>query len=113
MFEALVRDGLNLQRQTQASLAQATEQFAAMTAQASQARWTGLSGVFEHRVAKSLSRMGMPCAEDWAQVQERLAQLEAAVRQLQGQPASPPPPQAAAAPRKAAPRKTSPPRKTS
>lgn len=81
MFETLVRDGLNLQRQTQASLAQATEQFTAMTAKASK----GLNGVFEQRVAQSMARMGIPGTEEWSHMLTRMAELEARVQQLLAQ----------------------------
>lgn len=90
VFEALVRDGLHLQRQTQsmaeASLSQATEQLAALTQRASTVHPTqvvdGLSSLFDTRVAKALERLGLPDAAAWQAMQARLAELEAQLAAL-------------------------------
>lgn len=88
VFEALVRDGLNLQRQTQATaeekLAEASKQLSSLTsgltgglpAQPSQP-WDRLETIFEDRVAKALTRLGLPSHTDWEQLMARLDALEA------------------------------------
>ncbi|WP_157667788.1 phasin family protein [Comamonas serinivorans] len=104
VFEALVRDGLSLQRQTHQGLAQATEKLAEMTARANDARWGKLGGLFENRVAQSLSRMGLPDATDWQALQARLDRIEAHLQALQPTAGAPAP----GAPASRTPRKTTP-----
>ena len=86
VFEALVRDGLSLQRKTQtmaeASLSQATEQLAALTERAGNTRLDGLSSLFDTRVAKAADRLGLPDAATWQATQDRLTELEAQLRAL-------------------------------
>ena len=86
VFEALVRDGLSLQRKTQtmaeASLSQATEQLAALTERAGTPRLDGLSSLFDTRVAKAMARLGLPDAATWQATQDRLAELEAQLAAL-------------------------------
>ena len=86
VFEALVRDGLSLQRKTQtmaeASLSQATEQLAALTERAGTTRLDGLSSLFDTRVAKAMARLGLPDAATWQATQDRLAELEAQLAAL-------------------------------
>ena len=86
VFEALVRDGLSLQRKTQtmaeASLSQATEQLAALTERAGTPRLDGLSSLFDTRVAKAMARLGLPDAATWQATQDRLAELGAQLAAL-------------------------------
>lgn len=104
VFEALVKEGVHLQRKTQAvaeeKLGEVTDRMTAMagsvTARAGQ-NWDKLEAIFEQRTAKALSRLGVPTAKDVQALVERVDALAAAVERLN----------AAAAPaRPAAPRKT-------
>ncbi len=89
VFEALVRDGLNLQRQTQtmanAGFSQATE-IATMTAHG---RLDKLGGLFEARVAQAMAQLGLPGVSDWHTAQARIAKLEAQLANLQPEKAAP------------------------
>lgn len=88
VFEALVRDGLSLQRQTQATaeekIAEATERLsslaggltAGLPAPPSQP-WDRLGTIFEDRVAKAMAKLGVPSQAEWAQLTARLEALEA------------------------------------
>lgn len=104
VFEALVKEGVHLQRKTQAvaeeKLGEVTDRMSAMagsvTARAGQ-NWDKLEAIFEQRTAKALSRLGVPTAKDVQALVDRVDALAAAVERLN----------AAAAPANApAPRKT-------
>ena len=86
VFEALVRDGMSLQRKTQTmaevSLSQATEQLAVLTERASSTPLDGLSRLFDTRVAKAMARLDLPDAAAWQAAQDRLAELEAQLASL-------------------------------
>lgn len=82
-FEALVSEGIAMQRKTQAmareQLAEAAQRIEELTAGASSAatgRWDKLEGIFEDRVARAMSRLGFPQAEELAQLSARLDALE-------------------------------------
>jgi poly(hydroxyalkanoate) granule-associated protein len=83
-FETLVHDGLAFQRQSQEEAQQrfqeATERFASMAqglGQQATGRIDKLEQVFEERVARALHRLGMPTLQDIADLQARVADLEA------------------------------------
>lgn len=83
MFESLVKDGTKLQeatQQAQAKVAEAAEKMSALASDMGH-RATGqidrLEGIFEERVAKALQHMGLPSAKDLADLQARVAALEA------------------------------------
>lgn len=82
VFEALVKEGLGMQRKTQAAATEATEKMASMASGAT-ARpagpWDKLENIFEDRVAKALGRLGMPSAED---IQALIGRVESLERQL-------------------------------
>ena len=94
VFEALVKEGMNLQRQTQAvaeeKISEATSRMANMatdlTAKATgitslaTGQWDTLENLFEGRVAKALDKLGMPSSQALAQQADRLDEL---VRQVQ------------------------------
>ncbi|MDR0479674.1 MAG: phasin family protein [Burkholderiaceae bacterium] len=73
-FEALVRQGLTLQTQAsqaaQARIAEAAQPWEHLS---------GLSDIFEDRVARALAHLGLPSAHDWAALQARVRALEAAL----------------------------------
>lgn len=83
-FENLVSDGLAFQRQSQEEARQrfqeATERFTSMAqglGQQASGRIDKLEHVFEERVARALHRLGMPTLQDIADLQARVADLEA------------------------------------
>jgi poly(hydroxyalkanoate) granule-associated protein len=84
VFESLVKEGLTLQRKTQATaeerLAEATSKITDMatglTARAT-GQWDKLETIFEDRVAKALNRLGMPSAQDLNALVARIEALEA------------------------------------
>lgn len=105
VFEALMREGANLQRRTQAAAEErindVTGRMSAMagdvSARAGQ-HWDKLESIFEQRTAKALNKLGVPTAKDIDALIKRVDQLAAAVAQLS-------PAAAKAAPKKAAARK--------
>jgi poly(hydroxyalkanoate) granule-associated protein len=95
VFEALVQDGVNLQRKTQAvaqeRMAEATERITEMADGLSNKagqQWGRLEGIFEERVARALSGLGMPAASELQALSERVQTLEQQVRALSKPPAS-------------------------
>ena len=95
-IETLVNDGLNFQRKSQEEARQrfeeATERFASMAqglGQQTAGRIDKLEHVFEERVARALHRLGMPTLQDMADLQARVADLEAQLAKA-GKPATQP-----------------------
>lgn len=90
VFEALVQDGVNLQRKTQAvaqeRMAEATERITEMagglSAKAGQ-QWGKLESIFEDRVARALGGLGVPSAQELQLLSQRVQDLEAQVQALQ------------------------------
>jgi poly(hydroxyalkanoate) granule-associated protein len=87
-FETLVKDGSKFQEttlQAQAKMAEAAAKAGAMASDLGQ-RASGqldrLEGIFEERVAKALNNMGLPNAQDMADLQARVDALEAEVKVL-------------------------------
>ncbi len=86
VFEALVKEGLSLQKKTQSA---AEEKLGAMASKVtgmagdvgSKAgqHWDKLESIFEERVARALNRLGVPSAKDVAELIERIDALSAAV----------------------------------
>ncbi|MBQ0957359.1 phasin family protein [Ideonella sp. 4Y11] len=112
VFEALVKEGVSLQRKTQAvaeeRLGDVTGKMSAMAGEVTNkagASWDKLESIFEARTAKAMSKLGVPTAKDVAELTARVEALAAAVAQLGGdvKPAKPAKaPRKATAPRKAA-----------
>ncbi|HEX5783194.1 MAG TPA: phasin family protein [Burkholderiaceae bacterium] len=102
-FESLVKEGLSIQRKTQAvaeeRIAGATSRMTNMandlTAKAT-GQWDKLETIFEDRVARTLSKLGVPTAQDIDALIERIDELNRNVQKLQPK-ASP----TASAPKKA------------
>jgi poly(hydroxyalkanoate) granule-associated protein len=84
-FEALVKQGLEMQNKTQTlakeRMAEAAEQMQAMTRQATAPAWDRLGGIFEKRVAQALTGLGMPTAQELAALTARVEALEHALGQ--------------------------------
>lgn len=103
VFETLVNDGLSMQRKAQttaeAKIAEATQKMTTMahqlSAQASQfggkasGSWDRLETIFEDRVAKALTRLGLPAAAELQALAQRVTALEQALAQAQNRAAQP------------------------
>jgi len=75
VFENLVKEGSHLQQTTQQAQAKMTEAAEKMGQMAS-GQMDKLEGIFEERVAKALKSMGLPSAEDVADLKARVEHLE-------------------------------------
>ena len=104
VFETLVKEGMSLQRKTQAVAEEkigevtgrVTEMASTVTAKAGQ-NWDKLESIFETRTAKALNKLGVPTAKDVGALIKRVDELAAAVAKLSKSPVA-----KTAAPRKAA-----------
>ena len=83
VFEALVRDGLSIQRKTQAvaeeKISEATSKMTNMASDIQSKagnQWDKLENIFEERVAKALSKLGVPSAKEVKALTARVDQLE-------------------------------------
>lgn len=89
VFEALVKEGLSLQRKTQGmaeeKISEVTGKMTAMadtvTSKAGQ-NWDKLETLFEARTAKALNKLGVPTAKDVDTLVQRVDKLAAAVAKL-------------------------------
>lgn len=86
-FEALVKDGLGVQKKTQQAaeetLAQAQARMAGIASEfgtKAAGGWGKLENIFEDRVARALEKLGMPTAHEVAALQARIEALEAQLR---------------------------------
>lgn len=116
VFEALVKEGLTIQRKTQAvaeeKISEATNKMANMATDISSkasGQWDKLENIFEDRVSKALNKLGVPSAKDIDALIARIDELNANVARLSGKSAAParaPAAKAAKPASKRAPRKT-------
>jgi poly(hydroxyalkanoate) granule-associated protein len=89
VFEALVKEGLSLQKRTQGmaeeKISEVTGKMSAMagtvTAKAGQ-NWDKLEAIFEARTAKAMGKLGVPTAKDVQALTTRVDALAAAVAKL-------------------------------
>ena len=89
VFEALVKEGMNLQKKTQGmaedKISEVTGKMSAMadnvTAKAGQ-NWDKLEAIFEARTAKAMGKLGVPTAKDVDALIKRVDALAAAVARL-------------------------------
>ncbi len=110
VFDALVKEGVSLQRKTQAvaeeKLGDVTGKVSSMASEVTSkagASWDKLENIFEERTAKALGKLGVPTAKDVAELTRRVEELSAAVARLSKSPKAAAPQAAAKAPaRKAA-----------
>lgn len=113
VFDALVKEGLSIQRKTQSvaeeKITEATSKMSTMatdiTSKAS-GQWDKLENIFEDRVAKALNKLGVPSAKDVAALSARVDALSKQTpaskpRAAAKPPAKPVAKKAAAAPAKA------------
>lgn len=90
-FESLVKEGLSIQRKTQAvaeeRLSEATNKVSSMATDISSkasGQWDKLESIFEERVAKALNKLGVPSARDVDALIKRIDALNEHVQQLGG-----------------------------
>ncbi len=117
VFETLVKDGMGLQRKTQAAaeekISEATSKMTNMangisakatgvatdiTAKAT-GQWDKLENIFEERVAKALSKMGMPTAKEVQALAKRVDELSAQLKKAPAKSAIKPTAKPAVAPK--------------
>jgi poly(hydroxyalkanoate) granule-associated protein len=86
-FEALVKDGMGVQKKTQQAaeetLAQAQSRMAGFASEfgtKAAGGWGKLENIFEDRVARALEKLGMPSAQEVAALQARVEALEAQLK---------------------------------
>ena len=110
VFEALVKEGITIQRKTQAVAEEKiTEATSRMTTMANDigsravGQWDKLENIFEERVAKALGKLGVPSARDIAALNARIDALtQGAGPSAPAKAKATAKPAAKAAPRKAA-----------
>ncbi len=89
VFDALIKEGLSLQKKTQGlaeeKISEVTGKMSAMagtvSAKAGQ-NWDKLEGIFEQRTAKAMNKLGVPTAKDVEALTQRVDELAAAVAKL-------------------------------
>jgi poly(hydroxyalkanoate) granule-associated protein len=88
-FETLVKEGVSIQRKTQAAaegkITEATSKMSTMATDISSkasGQWDKLENIFEERVAKALNKLGVPSAKDVAALISRIDELNKAVQKL-------------------------------
>ena len=89
VFETLVKEGLTIQRKTQAAaeekISEATNRMATMATDISSkasGQWDKLEGIFEERVSKALNKLGVPSAKDIDVLIARIDELNRNVAKL-------------------------------
>ena len=89
VFEALVKEGLNLQKKTQGLAEEKiSEVTGRMTGMATEVQakagqhWDKLETIFEQRTAKALGKLGVPSAKDVDALMKRIDDLAAQVAKL-------------------------------
>ena len=82
VFESLVKEGLTIQRKTQAvaeeKISEATSRVTTMAndiGSKAQGQWDKLENIFEDRVAKALAKLGVPSARDLEALSARVDAL--------------------------------------
>ncbi|WP_421954156.1 phasin family protein [Polaromonas sp.] len=102
VFETLVKEGLSIQRKTQAAaeekISEATSKMANMATDIQSKaghQWDKLENIFEDRVAKALNKLGVPSAKD---VDALIARIDELNRNVQKMSVKAPAPKAAAKP---------------
>ena len=115
VFESLVKEGLTIQRKTQAvaeeKITEATSRVTTMASDIgskAQGQWDKIENIFEDRVAKALAKLGVPSARDLKALSDRVDALSKGAKAAPAKAAAKPAeakPATKAAPQKAAPRK--------
>jgi len=88
-FEALVKEGVEIQRRSQQTaeerVSEASQKMSSMASDLGSkaaGQWGKLESIFEDRVAQALNKLGMPTARDIAQLSQRIDELTLAVKAL-------------------------------
>jgi poly(hydroxyalkanoate) granule-associated protein len=89
VFDTLVKEGLSIQRKTQAvaeeKISEATNRMASMATDISSkasGQWDKLETIFEERVSKALNKLGVPSAKDIEVLVARIDELNRNVARL-------------------------------
>jgi len=89
VFETLVKEGLSIQRKTQAvaeeKISTATNKMATMATDITSkagTQWDKLENIFEERVAKALNKLGVPSAKDVEALIARIDELNKNVQKM-------------------------------
>jgi poly(hydroxyalkanoate) granule-associated protein len=89
VFDTLVKEGLSIQRKTQAAaeekISEATSRMATMATDLSSkasGQWNKMETIFEDRVAKALNKLGVPSAKDIDALIARIDELNRSVQKL-------------------------------
>jgi poly(hydroxyalkanoate) granule-associated protein len=97
VFDALVKEGVSIQRKTQSAaeekISEATSKMSSMATDIGSkaaGQWDKLEGIFEDRVAKALAKLGVPSAKDVDALMARVEALNKSVQKLAGKPAAKP-----------------------
>ena len=105
-FEALVKEGMAIQRKTQAAaeerISEATNKMSTMATDISSkasGQWDKLENIFEERVAKAMNKLGVPSAKDVEALTARIDELSKAVLKLSEKTSVAKPSPATAAPK--------------
>ena len=88
-FEALVKEGMSIQRKTQSAaeekISEATSKMTNMATDISakaSGQWDKLESIFEDRVAKALNKLGVPSAKDISALMSRMDELNRNMQKL-------------------------------
>ena len=91
VFEALVKEGVGLQRKTQAAaegkLSEASSRMSSMANDLSSkaaGQWDKLESIFEERVSRALKKLGVPTSRDIDALTQRVEELNRTVAALRG-----------------------------
>ncbi len=95
VFEALVKEGMSIQKKTQSvaeeRVAEATSKMShmaeAVTSRAGQ-QWDKLEGIFEERVSKALTKLGVPTKAEVEALKAQVAELKAGSKKAAAAPAA-------------------------
>jgi poly(hydroxyalkanoate) granule-associated protein len=89
VFDALVKEGMSIQRKTQAAaeekISEATSKMANMATDLSSkasGQWNKMEGIFEERVSRALNKLGVPSAKDIDALIARIDELNRNVQRL-------------------------------
>ena len=95
VFDSLVREGLSIQRKTQAAaeekISEATNRMASMATDISSkasGQWGKLEDIFEERVSRALNKLGVPSAKDIDVLIARIEELNKSVQKLSAKQAA-------------------------
>jgi poly(hydroxyalkanoate) granule-associated protein len=89
VFDALVKEGMSIQRKTQSAaeekITEATARMASMASGLSSkatGQWDKLEGIFEERVARALKKLGVPSASEIDALAARVEELNRNVARM-------------------------------